>query len=408
MDTKHPSGPPAYDRDMDDYDDDHPDLKVPLTDSKRLSIEDESRPLPEGWIRQLDPSSDHHFYVDTQTNPPRSIWVHPFEDPEWQQAHASRQLPPDQKGPPHPPQSAPLTKDDGRPLPSGWKKQIDPSNGHPFYIDTLADPPRTIWAHPFDDPQWQREQSHHASAAPPSPSGTPSSTQRPAPAHEDSKDPLTGVLAGGGAMAAGMALLGKYMENNSSKPSTPQQQQPQQQQQQQQRPPPQQPPQPPQQSYQNYPNYPSPQGGPMYQGGPNYYQGPPGPVMGGGLLGGFGGGGVGLSRHEQHRLEKEQRHMLREQEREQRHAFREERRAMRHGYGVPMYAPPPMAYGRQRTDYGMGIDGMAMGGGYGGGYGGGGRRHGGGMGLLGGLGAGMLLGDMMGDGGDGGGDDGGD
>lgn len=43
------------------------------------------RPLPEGWVRQLDPNTGHHFYVDTKANPPKSIWQHPYDDPSvWQ------------------------------------------------------------------------------------------------------------------------------------------------------------------------------------------------------------------------------------------------------------------------------------------------------------------------------------
>lgn len=43
-------------------------------------MEDESRPLPQGWVRQLDPQSNHQFFVDTATEPPRSIWHHPYDD----------------------------------------------------------------------------------------------------------------------------------------------------------------------------------------------------------------------------------------------------------------------------------------------------------------------------------------
>lgn len=49
----------------------------------RRSMEDETRPLPEGWIRQFDPVEQHQFFVDTRANPPRSIWVHPYDDPEF-------------------------------------------------------------------------------------------------------------------------------------------------------------------------------------------------------------------------------------------------------------------------------------------------------------------------------------
>lgn len=53
----------------------------------RKSMEDMVRPLPKGWIRQWDPASHHNFFVDTLANSPRSIWCHPHDDPEYQNAH---------------------------------------------------------------------------------------------------------------------------------------------------------------------------------------------------------------------------------------------------------------------------------------------------------------------------------
>ncbi|KAF2268546.1 hypothetical protein CC78DRAFT_576031 [Lojkania enalia] len=50
---------------------------------RRRSMEDENRPLPSGWIRQFDPNEQHQFFVDTNADPPRSIWVHPYDDPEY-------------------------------------------------------------------------------------------------------------------------------------------------------------------------------------------------------------------------------------------------------------------------------------------------------------------------------------
>lgn len=47
---------------------------------------DDKRPLPNGWIRQWDSSQNHHFYVDTNANPPRAIWTHPLDDPEYQRS----------------------------------------------------------------------------------------------------------------------------------------------------------------------------------------------------------------------------------------------------------------------------------------------------------------------------------
>lgn len=81
-------------------------LAIPTPDLEtRRSMELEERPLPEGWVRQWDTNSQHHFYVghfplslrhrrhvdpidqvDTRTNPPRSIWNHPLEDDEYLKA----------------------------------------------------------------------------------------------------------------------------------------------------------------------------------------------------------------------------------------------------------------------------------------------------------------------------------
>ncbi|KAF2687965.1 hypothetical protein K458DRAFT_415039 [Lentithecium fluviatile CBS 122367] len=49
----------------------------------RRSMEDENRPLPEGWVRQFDAQEQHQFFVDTTKNPPRSTWVHPYDDEEF-------------------------------------------------------------------------------------------------------------------------------------------------------------------------------------------------------------------------------------------------------------------------------------------------------------------------------------
>ncbi|KAF9076125.1 hypothetical protein BDP27DRAFT_1313934 [Rhodocollybia butyracea] len=44
---------------------------------------------------------------------------------------------------------------DDHPLPYGWIKQYH--EGHPFYVDTKATPPRSIWTHPFEDEQYLHE-----------------------------------------------------------------------------------------------------------------------------------------------------------------------------------------------------------------------------------------------------------
>jgi len=50
---------------------------------RRRSMEDENRPLPPGWVRSFDPEEHHQFFVDTTKDPPRSIWVHPYDDEEY-------------------------------------------------------------------------------------------------------------------------------------------------------------------------------------------------------------------------------------------------------------------------------------------------------------------------------------
>jgi hypothetical protein len=50
---------------------------------RRRSMEDEMRELPPGWVRSFDAESQHQFFVDTKSDPPRSIWVHPYDDDEF-------------------------------------------------------------------------------------------------------------------------------------------------------------------------------------------------------------------------------------------------------------------------------------------------------------------------------------
>lgn len=51
--------------------------------SEEVDIEQEDRPLPPGWVPQYDEQHDRFFFVDTNANPPRSIWIHPLDDQEW-------------------------------------------------------------------------------------------------------------------------------------------------------------------------------------------------------------------------------------------------------------------------------------------------------------------------------------
>ncbi|EMD42165.1 hypothetical protein CERSUDRAFT_70547 [Gelatoporia subvermispora B] len=43
--------------------------------------------LPDGWVQEFDPNNNHPFWVDTRANPPRSIWVHPYEDEQFLKEH---------------------------------------------------------------------------------------------------------------------------------------------------------------------------------------------------------------------------------------------------------------------------------------------------------------------------------
>lgn len=45
-------------------------------------------------------------------------------------------------------------EDEQRPLPPGWVRTFDPESHHQFFVDTKADPPRSIWTHPYDDEQF--------------------------------------------------------------------------------------------------------------------------------------------------------------------------------------------------------------------------------------------------------------
>ncbi|KAK1756737.1 hypothetical protein QBC47DRAFT_412108 [Echria macrotheca] len=42
-------------------------------------------------------------------------------------------------------------EDELRALPPGWIRQFDSRTQHQFFVDTRANPPRSIWHHPYDD-----------------------------------------------------------------------------------------------------------------------------------------------------------------------------------------------------------------------------------------------------------------
>ncbi|ETS80837.1 hypothetical protein PFICI_08366 [Pestalotiopsis fici W106-1] len=45
-------------------------------------------------------------------------------------------------------------EDESRSLPLGWVRSFDPKTKHQFFVDTKADPPRSIWHHPYDDSEY--------------------------------------------------------------------------------------------------------------------------------------------------------------------------------------------------------------------------------------------------------------
>lgn len=47
-------------------------------------------------------------------------------------------------------------EDELRALPKNWVRTFDPENGHQFFVDTAANPPRSIWHHPYDDDEYLR------------------------------------------------------------------------------------------------------------------------------------------------------------------------------------------------------------------------------------------------------------
>ncbi|KAG9016621.1 hypothetical protein FRB90_002782 [Tulasnella sp. 427] len=122
MSTTQQDAPPPYHRRNSNH-----DLQVPMSDVDRMSMEDESRALPDGWIRQFDPGNAHHFYVDTRANPPRSIWVHPLDDEQYRREH---NLPPLSPRPPSSPKGGSPSRqggDEKSKLPSDEKTKAGPA-----------------------------------------------------------------------------------------------------------------------------------------------------------------------------------------------------------------------------------------------------------------------------------------
>ncbi|KDE02474.1 hypothetical protein MVLG_06969 [Microbotryum lychnidis-dioicae p1A1 Lamole] len=85
QDRSHLSVPDREEDDLstDDDEEDHLRRTTGVDEKTRRSMETELMELPKGWVREFDASSQHVYYVDTTKDPPRSIWVHPYEDPEY-------------------------------------------------------------------------------------------------------------------------------------------------------------------------------------------------------------------------------------------------------------------------------------------------------------------------------------
>ena len=81
--------PPPYEADTSQSSSKPTNLDVPhkarngIPPHIRRSMEDESRDLPRGWVRQYDSKTHHQFFVDTKDDPPRSIWRHPYDDEQY-------------------------------------------------------------------------------------------------------------------------------------------------------------------------------------------------------------------------------------------------------------------------------------------------------------------------------------
>ncbi|KAG9244682.1 hypothetical protein BJ878DRAFT_57209 [Calycina marina] len=64
-----------------------PKARNGISPEERRSMEDEGREMPPGWLRTYDPETHHQFFVDTTAKPePRSIWHHPYDDPQYMQS----------------------------------------------------------------------------------------------------------------------------------------------------------------------------------------------------------------------------------------------------------------------------------------------------------------------------------
>ncbi|KAK0506287.1 hypothetical protein EDD18DRAFT_1122772 [Armillaria luteobubalina] len=65
-----------------------------------------------------------------------------------------------------------MSRDKDQTLPYGWIKQVHES-GHPYYVDTRANPPRSIWVHPYEDELFLKEHSDIREKTHPAPDYSP-------------------------------------------------------------------------------------------------------------------------------------------------------------------------------------------------------------------------------------------
>ncbi|KAJ7218021.1 hypothetical protein GGX14DRAFT_599184 [Mycena pura] len=70
-------------------------------EDSRQSLEDAAMPLPSGWYCHFDAHSNHHYYVDMNSSPPRSVWQHPRRQtspPHQLPGYGASESPPKRKG----------------------------------------------------------------------------------------------------------------------------------------------------------------------------------------------------------------------------------------------------------------------------------------------------------------------
>lgn len=71
--------------------------------------------------------------------------------PTYEESQASSHLKPPKSRNGIPSDHRRSMEDEARELPPGWVRQYDSKNSHQFFVDTRANPPRSIWHHPYDD-----------------------------------------------------------------------------------------------------------------------------------------------------------------------------------------------------------------------------------------------------------------